>query len=211
MARTHIEEEKRISTAKLRINEKIRAREIRVIDENGGQLGIMTPDEALNQAKTKGLDLVEVAPTANPPVCRILDYGKYIYEQNKKQHDARRKQRHIHLKEVKFRPKTDEHDYEFKKKHIERFLRQGDKVKVVIMFRGREMQYLDRGRRILDRVRDELVEIGLVEFHPRVEGRFMIMIMAAKKGIMPAAKPAKTPPPAKRGSSTEKASPAEKS
>jgi len=196
----------------LRVNEKIRAREVRVIDENGGQLGIMTPDDAISQARSKGLDLVEVAPTSNPPVCRILDYGKYIYEQNKKQHEARKKQRHIHLKEVKFRPKTDEHDYEFKKKHIERFLRQGDKVKVVIMFRGREMQYLDRGRRILDRVRDELQEIGMVEFHPRVEGRFMIMIMSAKKGVGPAEKPAKAAPPPKRGStSKEKPSPADQS
>lgn len=151
----------------------------------------MSPDVALAQARNKGLDLVEVAPTSSPPVCRILDYGKYIYEQNKKQHEARKKQRHIHLKEVKFRPKTDEHDYEFKKKHIERFLKQGDKVKVVIMFRGREMQYLDRGRRILDRVREELKDLAVVESYPKVEGRSMSMVVMAKKGVAAADKTTK--------------------
>jgi translation initiation factor IF-3 len=175
------------------VNEKIRVKEVRVIDDEGTQLGIMTPDDAIAEAQGKGLDLVEVAPTSVPPVCRMLDYGKYIYELNKKQQEAKKKQRHIHLKEVKFRPKTDVHDYNFKKNHIERFLRQGDKVKVVIMFRGREMQYLDRGRRILDKVRDELAEISVIEFHPRVEGRFMTMIMSAKKGIGPVDKNAKAP------------------
>jgi translation initiation factor IF-3 len=163
----------------------------------------MSPDVAITQARTKGLDLVEVAPTSSPPVCRILDYGKYVYEQNKKQQEARKKQRHIHLKEVKFRPKTDAHDYEFKKKHIDRFLRQGDKVKVVIMFRGREMQYLDRGRRILDRVRDELKEIAVVEFHPKMEGRSMSMILNAKKGLAAADKTTKGAT-AKRGTAGEK-------
>jgi len=157
----------------------------------------MTPADALSLAQSKGFDLVEVAPTSVPPVCRILDYGKYVYEQNKKQHEAKKKQRHIHVKEVKFRPKTDEHDYEFKRKHIERFLGQGDKVKVSIMFRGREMQHLEYGRRILDRVREELEGIGLIESSPRVEGHFMSMIMTPKKGAVvekPAkAAPAKTP------------------
>ncbi|HXI02234.1 MAG TPA: translation initiation factor IF-3 [Candidatus Saccharimonadales bacterium] len=184
-------EEKRISI-KLRINDRIRAREIRVIDENGVQMGIMSPDAALEVARQRGLDLVEVAPTSAPPVCRILDYGKFIYEQNKKQQEARKKARHIHLKEVKFRPKTDEHDYEFKKNHIVRFLNHGDKVKVVIMFRGRERQYLDRGRKILDRVAKELQEVGIVESPPKYEGHFMSMIMSAKKGATAGEKPART-------------------
>jgi translation initiation factor IF-3 len=153
----------------------------------------MTPTDALALAQTRGLDLVEVAPTSVPPVCRILDYGKYVYEQNKKQHEAKKKQRHIHVKEVKFRPKTEEHDYDFKRKHIERFLKQGDKVKVSIMFRGREMQHLEYGRRILDRVRAELDGTGIVETSPRVEGHFMSMIMAPKKGAAPAEKPAAKP------------------
>jgi translation initiation factor IF-3 len=187
----------------LRINERIRVKEIRVIDDEGGQLGIMTPEAALEIAQEKGLDLVEVAPTSTPPVCRILDYGKYIYEQNKKHHEAHKKQRQVHLKEVKFRPKTHDHDYEFKKKHIVRFLNQGDKVKVVIMFRGRERQYLDRGRKILERVRDELEGIGIVESPPRYEGHFMSMIMSAKKGAgeKPAGEGAakRTPPQKKPG------------
>ena len=202
------------------MNEKIRAREIRVIGDEGEQLGIMTPEAALAVALERGLDLVEVAPTSVPPVCRILDYGKYIYEQNKKQQEARKKARHIHLKEVKFRPKTDEHDYEFKKNHIVRFLNHGDKVKVVIMFRGREKQYLDRGRVILNRVAKELEGVGIVESPPRFEGHFMSMIMSAKKSAAsekpvkaakPAAaaakapKPPKQPRPPKAGGSAEEA------
>ncbi len=166
---------------KLRINERIRAREIRVIDEEGGQLGIMTPEAALAVAVTRGLDLVEVAPQAAPPVCRILDYGKYIYQMNKKQHEARRKQKQIHVKEVKFRPKTEEHDYQFKKKHIERFLSDGDKVKASVMFRGREMAHLDYGRRILERLKQELVDKCIVESDARLEGRFMSMLLGAKR------------------------------
>jgi len=153
----------------------------------------MTPADALALAQSKGLDLVEVAPTSVPPVCRILDYGKYIYEQNKKQHDAKKKQKHIHVKEVKFRPKTEEHDYEFKRNHIERFLKHGDKVKVSIMFRGREMQHLDYGRRILDRVMKELDGICIVESNPRVEGHFMSMIMSPKKGLIAEKAEAKAP------------------
>jgi translation initiation factor IF-3 len=155
-------------------------------------MGIRSPDAALEVARQRGLDLVEVAPTSAPPVCRILDYGKFIYEQNKKQQEARKKARHIHLKEVKFRPKTDEHDYEFKKNHIVRFLNHGDKVKVVIMFRGRERQYLDRGRKILDRVAKELQEVGVVESPAKYEGHFMSMIMSAKKGATTGEKPTRT-------------------
>jgi translation initiation factor IF-3 len=188
------------------VNEKIRCREIRVIDDQGEQMGIMTPEAALEVAKERGLDLVEVAPTSTPPVCRILDYGKYIYEQNKKQQEARKKQRNVHLKEVKFRPKTDDHDYEFKKNHIVRFLNHGDKVKVVIMFRGRERQYLDRGRVILNRVAKELSEIGVVESPPRYEGHFMSMIMSGKKGGA-AEKPARPSTPAKAAKPKSKPKP----
>lgn len=152
-----------------------------MIDENGSQLGIMDPPTALALAKERGLDLVEVAPQSAPPVCRLLDYGKYLYEQSKKNHDARKKQKLIHVKEVKFRPKTEEHDYQFKKKHIERFLGDGDKVKVTIMFRGREMAHPDYGRRILERLQKELAEDVVVETQPKIEGRFMSMILSAKK------------------------------
>jgi translation initiation factor IF-3 len=152
-----------------------------VIDEDGGQLGIMTPQAALAMAEEKGLDLVEVAPQSAPPVCRILDYGKYLYSLNKKQHDARKKQKIILVKEVKFRPKTEEHDYQFKKKHMERFLAEGDKVKASVMFRGREVAHPDYGRHILERLRQELVEVAVVEAHPRMEGRLMFMLLAPKK------------------------------
>ncbi len=152
-----------------------------MIDEEGTQLGIMTPQAALEIATERGLDLVEVSPTAVPPVCRVLDYGKYLYQLSKKAHDARRRQKQIQVKEVKFRPKTEEHDYQFKKKHIERFLSEGDKVKASIMFRGREMAHPDYGRHILDRLRQELADRALVEVEPRLEGRFMTMIFGSKK------------------------------
>ena len=152
-----------------------------MIDEEGTQLGIMTPQAALEIAVERGLDLVEVSPTAVPPVCRVLDYGKYLYQLSKKAHDARRRQKQIQVKEVKFRPKTEEHDYQFKKKHIERFLAEGDKVKASIMFRGREMAHPDYGRHILERLRQELADKALVEVEPRLEGRFMTMIFGAKK------------------------------
>lgn len=170
----------------------------------------MNPADALSLAQSKGLDLVEVAPNSAPPVCRILDYGKFIYEQNKKQHEAKKKQRHIHVKEVKFRPKTDEHDYEFKRNHIDRFLKHGDKVKVSIMFRGREMQHLDYGRRILDRVRAELEGVGVIETMPRVEGHFMSMIMSPKKGVAPAEKPPAAKPAAAKRTRKTAQPPAEK-
>ena len=152
-----------------------------MIDEDGGQLGILAPAEALASATEKGLDLVEVAPQSVPPVCRIMDYGKYLYQLNKKQHDAKKKQKMIQVKEVKFRPKTEEHDYQFKKKHIERFLAEGDKVKASIMFRGREMAHPSYGRHILERLKTELAELAMVESDARIEGRFMFMILAARR------------------------------
>ncbi|MEE8111576.1 MAG: translation initiation factor IF-3, partial [Acidobacteriota bacterium] len=130
---------------RVRVNLRIREREIRVIGEEGEQLGIMTPSEAMGIAMEQNLDLVEVAPNSAPPVCRIMDYGKYTFEQSKKAHEAKKRQKVIHVKEVKFRPKTDEHDYQFKKKHVLRFLSEGKKVKISVRFRGREIVHLDYG------------------------------------------------------------------
>ncbi|HEU4401678.1 MAG TPA: translation initiation factor IF-3 [Candidatus Polarisedimenticolia bacterium] len=166
---------------KLRVNDKIRAREVRVIGADGAQLGIMSPEQALRAALEQGLDLVEVSPDAAPPVCRILDYGKFRYQLNKKSQEARKKQRVIQVKEVKFRPKTDEHDYEFKKNNIIRFLSKGKKVKATVIFRGRENMHRDIGYRILKRIREEVSEVGAVESEPRQEGPFLDMILAPKK------------------------------
>ncbi|MCZ6669468.1 MAG: translation initiation factor IF-3 [Acidobacteria bacterium] len=163
-----------------RVNERIRAREIRVIGEEGQQLGILTPEEALRMAKELDLDLVEVAPNGSPPVCRIMDYGKFKFQKSKKAHEAKKKQKVIHIKEVKFRPKTDEHDYQFKKNHVLRFLSEGKKVKISVRFRGREIVHLDYGRRILDRLKLEIGDGMIVEQQPRKEGRFLDMVIAPK-------------------------------
>ena len=136
----------------VRINERIRAREIRVINEEGGQLGVMPPYEALKLARSQGLDLVEVAPTANPPVCRIINYGKYLYQLSKRQHEARKNQKSIELKEVKMRPRTSAHDFETKRNKVIDFLREGAKVKVTVMFRGREMAHRDLGFKMMERL-----------------------------------------------------------
>ena len=185
------------------MNQRIRAREVRVIDDQNAQLGIMPPQQALRIAEERGLDLVEVAPTANPPVCRIMDYGKYLYQLNKKLHEAKKHQKNIVVKEVKFRPNTDEHDYEFKKNHIIRFLKQGDKVKATVFFRGREIVHQSIGRALLDRLVEELAEIGAVEARPKMEGPNLIAIFAPKAGGAPSPKPpgaASTKPP---GASTK--------
>jgi translation initiation factor IF-3 len=166
---------------KTRVNERIRAREIRVIGSSGAQLGIMTPEVALRMAGEEGLDLVEVAPEANPPVCRIMDFGKYRYQLNKKAQESRKKQKVIVVKEVKFRPKTDEHDYQFKRNNISRFISKENKVKVSVMFRGRENQHREIGQRILDRIRTELEDVAIVESGPRLEGPFLYMMMAPKR------------------------------
>jgi translation initiation factor IF-3 len=152
-----------------------------VIDEDGTQLGIMTPDEARRLADSSGLDLVEVAPTANPPVCRIMDYGKYRYEQSKRAHEAKKHQKTIQVKEVKFRPKIDEHDYEFKKNHAVRFLKAQNKVKATIMFRGREVTHPEIGRQILERLTGDLEEFAVVERDPKLEGYNMTMILSPKR------------------------------
>jgi len=166
---------------KTRVNEKIRAKEIRVIGSSGGQLGIMAPETALKMAEEEGLDLVEVAPDAAPPVCRIMDFGKYRYQLNKKAQESRKKQKQIVVKEVKFRPKTEEHDYQFKKNNISRFISKENKVKVSVMFRGRENQHREIGQRILDRIRTELEEVAMVESGPRQEGPLLYMMMAPKR------------------------------
>ncbi len=151
-----------------------------MIDKEGNQMGILPLAEALEIARSRNLDLVEVAPLADPPVCRILDYGKYKYQQSKRSQQARRKQRSVQVKEVKMRPKTEEHDYQFKLNHARRFLSAGNKVKVTIMFRGREMAHTDLGRRKLDRFVEELGEIAQVESAPRLEGRNMSMILSPR-------------------------------
>jgi translation initiation factor IF-3 len=170
------------------VNQRIRAREVRVIDDQNEQLGIMPPQQALRIAEERGLDLVEVAPTATPPVCRIMDYGKYLYQMNKKLHEAKKHQKNITVKEVKFRPNTDEHDYEFKKNHIIRFLKQGDKVKAAVFFRGREIVHQSIGRALIDRLMEELSEIGTVEARPKMEGPNLIAIFAPKPAASGSAK-----------------------
>ena len=156
-------------------------REIRVIDDTGQQLGIMPPAQALAIARQKGLDLVEISPTANPPVCRIMDYGKYQYQEQKRAREAKKHQHIVEVKEIKFRPKVDEHDYTFKKNHIQRFIEEGDKVKATIFFRGREMAHPEIGHRILMRLIADLADIAVPETQPRLEGNQMHTILTAKK------------------------------
>lgn len=156
-----------------------------MIDDTGQQLGIMPPQQALALAKSKNLDLVEVSATATPPVCRIMDFGKYQYQEQKRQREARKHQKFTEVKEIKFRPKVDEHDYLFKKKHIQRFLADGDKVKATIFFRGREMAHPEIGRRILERLLGELVDEAVAENMPRKEGNTMHVILARKPGYKP--------------------------
>ncbi|WP_041274543.1 translation initiation factor IF-3 [Desulforamulus reducens] len=169
-----------ISKQEQRINEEIRAREVRVVDAENNQLGIMSTKEALRLAEEKQLDLVEVAAQAKPPVCRIMDYGKFKYEQSKREKEAKKRQRIIQVKEVKLRPRIEDHDYSTKSKNAERFLKDGDKVKVTIMFRGREIVHTELGRALLERLAQDLKDICIVERHPKLEGKNMIMILAPK-------------------------------
>jgi translation initiation factor IF-3 len=166
----------------VRINREIRAREVRVIDPDGKQLGVLPLVEALRLAANVELDLVEVSSKTDPPVCRIMDYGKFKYQQSKKAHDARKKQAVVHIKEVKMRPKTEEHDLQFKVKHIERFLKEGDKIKVTVVFRGREITFPEQGRNLLGRIRELVKEWGKVEQDPRFEGRNCVMILSPIQG-----------------------------
>jgi translation initiation factor IF-3 len=160
-----------------RINERIRVPEVRLIDENGEQVGIVPTNEALERARERDLDLVEVAPGSKPPVCRILDYSKYKYEQEQKAKAARKHQQQVNVREIKLRPKIAQHDYETKRGHVERFLKQQDKVKVTIMFRGREQSHPERGRMLLDRLLEDVSEIGVLEQPPLQEGRNMTMLL----------------------------------
>jgi translation initiation factor IF-3 len=167
-----------------RINDRIRVPEVRLIDDEGQQVGVLKTADALAFAQERDLDLVEVAPEARPPVCRVLDYSKYKYEQAQKVKQARKHQQQITVREIKFRPKIAEHDYDTKKHHVERFLRHKDKVKVTIMFRGREVTHPERGTAILDRLAEELSELGVVEQRPMQEGRNMTMMMAPSKAVL---------------------------
>jgi translation initiation factor IF-3 len=162
------------------INRRIRAPQVRVIGSDGQQLGIFQTDAAIRLAENEGLDLVEISPNATPPVCKIIDYGKYKYQQSKKIQEAKKHQTVIHVKEVKLRPVTDDHDFDFKVRHVKRFLEHGDKAKVTVMFKGREMAYANQGRAMLERVVQAVKEVAEVELRPKMEGRNMYMILIPK-------------------------------
>ena len=165
----------------MRINREIRAATVRVIDAEGTQLGILALADALAEAAKGGFDLVEVAPNSTPPVCRIMDYGKFRYQQSKKLQDAKKSQTVIQIKEIRLRPKTEEHDLQVKIRHVRKFLEQRDKVKITMMFRGREITYAELGRRIMEEIKESLADGAVIEQHPKLEGRNMIMILAPKK------------------------------
>ena len=166
---------------RVRRNDEIDVSTVRVIRSNGEQAGVMGIAEAKELAIDEGLDLVEVSPMADPPVCRIMDFGKYLFEQNKKHQSAKRKQKQVHVKEIKFRPGTDEGDYQIKLRKLVEFLENGDKTKVTLRFRGREMAHKELGAKLLARVRDDLEEYGSVEQMPQMEGRQMVMVIAPRK------------------------------
>lgn len=159
----------------------IRNPEIRLIDHDGNNVGLVTPSRAIEMAQEVGLDLVEISPSATPPVCKIMDFGKFKYETQKKAAEARKKQKIIEIKEVKFRPNIDTHDYEVKMRSVQKFLGEGDKVKITLRFRGREMAHQEIGRDLLQKIADDVTEIGKVESFPRLEGRQMTMVIAASK------------------------------
>jgi translation initiation factor IF-3 len=169
----------------VRVNRQIRISPVRVISPEGEQLGILPIERAQEIAEEQGLDLVEVAPLARPPVCRIMDYGKFKYEEQRQQREARKKQHHVQIKEVKMRPGIEDHDYDFKLRHARRFLEEGNKVKLTMMFRGRQMAHPEFGRQVLDRVSQALQDISKVESHPMMEGRSMVMMIAPLKTIQP--------------------------
>ena len=166
---------------KVRLNEEITAPEVRLIGADGESPGVVSIVEAMRLATEAELDLVEIAPNAEPPVCRVMDFGKYIFEQNKKQHAARKKQKQIQVKEVKFRPTTDEGDYKIKLRNLVKFLTEGDKAKITLRFRGRELQHQELGVNLLKRLEADLTEVGLVEQFPRLEGKQMVMVIAPKR------------------------------
>lgn len=189
-----------------RINQEIDAPEVRLIGVDGEQIGIVSLVEANNQADEAGVDLVEIAPTAQPPVCRLMDYGKFRYQESKKKHDAKLKQKQVQIKEIKFRPNTDEGDYKIKLRNLINFLGEGDKVKVTLRFRGREMAHQEFGVRLLERVRDDLETLATVEQFPRMEGRQMVMVLSPKKKDAKASAKPKANKPDTRASGSEIAS-----
>ncbi|NLI12118.1 MAG: translation initiation factor IF-3 [Peptococcaceae bacterium] len=168
-------------TRDFRINEEIRAREVRVIDGDGSQLGIFSSRDALRLAEEKQLDLVEISPAAKPPVCKIMDFGKYKYEQSKREKEAKKKQKIISIKEVKLRPNIEDHDFEVKAKNTARFLKDGDKVKATIIFRGREIVHTQLGQKLLKRLAESVKDFSQVERQPKLEGKNMIMILSPKQ------------------------------
>src|SRR5262245_12910395 len=177
-------DDRRRPQAGLRINQRIRVPEVRVIADEGEQLGILPTHEALRLAEERGLDLVEISPRAFPPVCRIMDYGKYKYEQAKKKQQARKHASTVEIKEIKFRPKTEGHDMDFKVKHVRRFLEGGNKVRLAVVFRGREITHPQTGMAVLNRVVEMTADLSSVEVTPNMEGRRMVMIIAPKAGVV---------------------------
>ena len=174
----------------LRVNDMIRAREVRLISETGEALGVMSARDALRVAQERGYDLVEVAPMARPPVCRIMDYGKYKYEQSKRDREARKKQKVVTIKEVKMRPNIEDHDFDVRRRQTEEFLKDGDKIKATIMFRGREVVHSELGKVVLDRLLDAVKDLCIVERPAKLEGKNMIMILAPKSAPGDTGKPA---------------------
>jgi translation initiation factor IF-3 len=174
----------------------IRVKEVSVIGDDGEHLGIIPTEEALSMAEDRDMDLVEVAANSNPPVCRIMDYGKHKYKASKKAHEAKKNQKIIHVKEVKFRPNTDQHDFDFKLKHVQRFLENGDKAKVVIFFKGREIVHREFGQRVLERVAEKTEDIAVIEQTAKQEGRTLVMILAPKTLKSKKGSPSKNPKPA---------------
>jgi len=173
----------------LRVNKEIRAKQVRMIGNEGEQLGIIAIKDALAMAEEKELDLVEVSPSGDPPVCKLMDYGKFKYEQHKKERDSKAKRKTLEVKEVKLRPKIDDHDFQTKSKTAQRILTEGDKVKVTLMFRGREVVYTKLGEQLLEKLFEEVSSIALIERKPKLEGKNMIMILSPKSIIVPAAAP----------------------
>jgi translation initiation factor IF-3 len=188
-----------------RINERIRVPEVRLIGEDGSQIGIMKTPDALRYAQDRDLDLVEVAPESRPPVARVLDYSKYKYEQAQKQKQARKHQQQITVREIKFRPKIAQNDYDTKKGHVTRFLKHKDKVKITIMFRGREVTHPERGEALLEKLAEELAEIAVVEQRPVQDGRNMTMLLAPSKAILAGERESKSGRDGKDGAGQEAA------
>ncbi|MGC8550061.1 MAG: translation initiation factor IF-3 [Acidobacteriaceae bacterium] len=193
----------------MRTNERIRAREVRVIDENGEQVGVLPPFEALKMARERGLDLVEISPNATPPVCRIQDYGKFLYEKDKSERATRKKQKTITIKEVKFSVTVDEHDYQTKRNHAVRFLNEGDKVKASLRFKGRQMSHRDLGYNIINRLIQDLKDEATVEFMPRMEGTTLHAILAPVKKAEPKKPAAPKPASPEEGATQAVAQPAQ--